>query len=113
MLKLFVCALVLVVDVTPTYELGGRPQSDIPCLSFGGICVHSGDCPADKLSKIQGLCPTHRSNFVCCHSLPISETRCRYRGGECFSKKYKCPEKFTFNEATDCDDDKKCCILVN
>lgn len=45
--------------------------------------------------------------------VPISETRCHSRGGECFPKNYKCAEKLTFNEATDCDYDEKCCILVN
>ncbi|KAI5638580.1 hypothetical protein NE865_08772 [Phthorimaea operculella] len=82
-----------------------------PCLARGGICVKSSDCPADKRSPVKGLCPLNqRSGYECCHDLPISETRCRARGGECVLR--RCPENLTFHRATDCQQNEKCCILV-
>nr|XP_026484604.1 uncharacterized protein LOC113392401 [Vanessa tameamea] len=117
MLKYLICVVScsLILDVVVSYESEELSNYELPCITFGGICVHTDDCPKDKHSEIKGLCPLQQKSGVeCCHAIPISETRCRKNGGECFAKNHtSCPEKLTFIEATDCSDDEMCCILVN
>ncbi|XP_014371734.1 U-scoloptoxin(19)-Tl1a [Papilio machaon] len=87
--------------------------NEIPCLSIGGICIASVECPEGQRS-LAGLCPLqHRMNIECCHSLPLSENRCHRRGGLCMDRDAICPENLLFKEARDCEFNEKCCILVD
>ncbi|XP_050355726.1 U-scoloptoxin(19)-Sm1a-like [Nymphalis io] len=117
MLKYLICVVLssLILDVVVSYDSEGISNLELPCLTFGGICVHTDDCPKDKQSEIKGLCPMQqKSGFECCHALPKSETRCSKHGGDCSAKnQLSCPEDLTYREATDCTDDEVCCILVN
>ncbi|XP_013181109.1 PREDICTED: uncharacterized protein LOC106127552 [Papilio xuthus] len=87
--------------------------NEIPCLSFGGICIPTVECPEGQRS-LGGLCPLQqRMNIECCYSLPLSENRCHRRGGLCMDRDATCPEKLLFKEARDCEVNEKCCILVH
>ncbi|CAG5052106.1 unnamed protein product [Parnassius apollo] len=76
--------------------------NEIPCLSVGGICMNTSDCPEGKRSQYSGLCPVQqRMSVECCHSLPKSEKRCRHRGGMCMANDSSCPDYLTYKGAKD------------
>ncbi|RVE47590.1 hypothetical protein evm_007788 [Chilo suppressalis] len=82
------------------------------CSQEGGVCTFEADCPDPTAEK--GLCPNQQSQGVeCCYGLSVKETRCRKRGGECFTKSQYCNPRIIYPNATDCGVDEKCCILVN
>ncbi|XP_034841211.1 U-scoloptoxin(19)-Sm1a-like [Maniola hyperantus] len=84
-----------------------------PCLEEGGSCVIAADCPEGLLANDRGLCPKQQARGVeCCYGISVKETRCEKRGGECMPKDKFCNPRIVFQEATDCCNDEKCCILV-
>nr|XP_026484628.1 uncharacterized protein LOC113392415 [Vanessa tameamea] len=88
-------------------------EQEKPCAEMGGICTVAADCPKGHLAEKQGLCPNQRKQGIdCCHGLSMKETRCLKHGGVCMKPEVYCNPSLIFDEATDCVDNKKCCLMV-
>ncbi|XP_059049518.1 carboxypeptidase inhibitor-like [Achroia grisella] len=116
--SVFVVSLIICVCKGDEEIVSKDLFNELPCLSFGGKCVHESDCPEIRRTQVTGLCPIQQQdNVECCYSdnkrNSKSANSCRRSGGECISKTSQCPEFLLHREATDCSEDENCCILTN
>ncbi|VVC88443.1 unnamed protein product [Leptidea sinapis] len=108
MIKYLCFLLVSYVFCNGDLDSNAQVYNELPCLLANGVCT-KGSCPSKTL---EGFCPTQQSSEVeCCVSL--SANPCHNHQGACLPKEYNCPTILTFNDADDCADDEKCCILVH
>ncbi|CAH2099421.1 unnamed protein product [Euphydryas editha] len=88
-------------------------EQEQPCLEMGGLCTIAADCPKGHLAEKQGLCPNQRKQGIdCCHGVSMKETRCIKHGGACMKQDFYCNPSVIFDEATDCGENEKCCLLM-
>ncbi|XP_045453599.1 U-scoloptoxin(19)-Sm1a-like [Melitaea cinxia] len=89
-------------------------EQEEPCIEMGGQCTIAADCPKGHLAEKQGLCPNQRKQGIdCCHGVSMKETRCIKHGGACMKQDFYCNPSVIFDEATDCGENEKCCLLMS